>query len=65
MFVICHISRSRTVTRVSNCILMFLLLAFVQVFLMLLMTDSSLDVCSYFVCAVSGRRDFSFTLPCT
>lgn len=43
MFVICHISRSRTVRRVSNGIFMFLVLVFVQVCLMLLMTDSSLD----------------------
>lgn len=61
MFVICHISRSRTVTRVSNCILMFLLLAFVQVFLMLLMTDSSFDVCSYFTCVQFLEEEISFS----
>lgn len=38
-----HISRSITVKRVSNGIFMFLLLVFVQVCLMVLMTDSSLD----------------------
>lgn len=65
MFVICRISRSRTVTRVLNCITMFLLLAFVQVFLMLLMTDSSFDVCSYFTCVQFLEEEISFTLPCT
>lgn len=44
MFVIHHIIRSGFVRRVSNGIFVFLLLVFVQVCLMLLMADSTLDL---------------------
>lgn len=44
MFVILHIIRPRSVRKVSNGIFVFLLLVFVQVCLMLLMADSSLDL---------------------
>lgn len=44
VFVIHHIIRSRSVRRVSNGIFVFLLLVFVQVCLMLLMPDSTLDL---------------------
>lgn len=48
MFVIRHISRSRAVRRESNGIFMFLLLVCVQVCLMLLMIDASLDFFFFF-----------------
>lgn len=44
MFEIHPIIRSRSVRRVSNGIFVFLLLVFVQVCLMLLMPDSTLDL---------------------
>lgn len=56
MFVIHHIIRSRFVKSVSNGIFVFLLLIFVQVYLMLLMADSTLDLLVDLV--------FSFTLKC-
>lgn len=56
MFVIHHIIRSRSVRKVSNGIFVFLLLVFVQVCLMLLMTDSAFDLLVVLV--------FSFSLKC-
>lgn len=56
VFVIHHIIRPRSVRRVSNGVFIFLLLVFVQVCLMLLIADSSLDLLVVLV--------FSFSLKC-
>lgn len=56
VFVILHIIRPRSVRKVSNGIFVFLLLVFVQVCLMLLMADSSLDLLVVLVFSFSLKR---------